>query len=87
MKNHGHGRTNRVAHPAIHVPSPALQDIITAGTPAPPVTVPKVNPAAVQQATTKALHPVWQTPYEISPAFIKLYNIINRNINILVIRN
>ena len=47
IKNHGHGRTNRAAHPAIHVPSPALQAIITAGTPAPPVTVPKVNPAAV----------------------------------------
>ncbi len=87
MKNQGIGATNKAAHPAIHVPSPALQATITAGVAAPPVTVPKVNPAAAQHATTKVLHPVWQTPYEINPAFVKLCNIINRNINILVIRN
>ena len=39
--------TIKAAHPAIQVPYAALQAKITAGIPAPAVTVPNINPAAV----------------------------------------
>jgi hypothetical protein len=43
---HGVGAKRAAAQIAMHVPSPALQAIIAAGTPTPAVTVPNVKPAA-----------------------------------------
>jgi hypothetical protein len=44
--NHGVGANPAATQAAMQIPSPALQATMAAGTPAPAVTVPKVNPAA-----------------------------------------
>jgi hypothetical protein len=45
--NHGEGLIIKTAHPAIQVPNAILQPIITIGSPAPAVTDPNLDPAAL----------------------------------------
>ena len=45
VSNHKVGANPAAMHPAMQTPNPALQAMIAAGTPAPAVTVPNVNPA------------------------------------------
>ena len=54
----GVGSPNATMHEAIHIPYAALQAIIAAGTPTPPVLTPATPPAAATHATQTVLHPV-----------------------------
>lgn len=45
-EHYGVGANPAATHAVMHTPSAVLQPAITAGIPAPPVTVPNVNPAA-----------------------------------------
>ena len=53
---------NFAAQAAMQEPWAVLHAMAAAGKAAPPVAAPDVRPAAVLQATTPALHAVWQAP-------------------------
>jgi hypothetical protein len=53
-KAHGVGANPAATHAAMHFPSATLQAIITAGTPAPAVTVPNVDPPAYSRMKKSA---------------------------------
>ncbi len=55
---HSAGSASATVHAVMHVPWAALQAIIAAGTPNPPVETPATPPAAVTQATQTELQPL-----------------------------